>query len=146
MALGRTEARPAGALKSELMKFSAIVATCVVGVLLCACATVYEGKYSSDAGWRKGRIESIGLAPSLGKIGKSDCRQGASDKTLESQTYASVFYLVPRQPRERIVPVPPDSAFKAGDLVYVNIDQCDMAVVRRPAATAPVDAQPHSPG
>lgn len=119
--------------KAESMKRICIFMTSIAFALLCGCATVYEDNYAFDAGWRKGWIERIGLAPGLRPLDERDCRQGASGATPSSRTYATVRYFSGRWPRERWVPISSDAALKVGDPVYANILQCVAPVVRSPS-------------
>ena len=97
---------------------------CLVA-FLCGCATVYEGKYDTADGWRRGWIEKIGEAAAFGNLRPDDCRRGATAETLAAHQYADVGYIVGRRPRGRVVQMPIDSRLKIGDSVYFNITNCN---------------------
>ena len=120
-------------LKAESMKRICISMTSVAFVLLGGCATVYEGKYAFDAGWRTGWIEHIELAPESSPSHERDCRRGESGAVPASRTYAEVRYFSGRRQRERWVPISSDTALKIGDPVYANVLHCVSPVARDPA-------------
>jgi hypothetical protein len=96
--------------------------------LICAsfagCVTVYEGKYPFNDGWRKARVEEVGAASALSRSSLNDCRSSATAEQLAMRTYALLSYVDFNHRRTRIVPLPPDANFRAGDPVYVKLRSC----------------------
>ena len=101
-----------------------------MGFLATACTTPYEGRYDFYDAWRKGKVIEVGTAQSLGRSSPRDCRKDATPRAADTR-YAYVQYRGISRPTSRIVPIGADSNLKAGDLVYVKVDDCNAPVPLR---------------
>ena len=104
------------------------VTLALAGVSLAGCATVYDGKYDWQDGWRRGRIEAIGSPTEFpGAFGSC-----MSDPPAER--YANVAYVLSmihiRSMVHRVVPLR-DKSMRAGQDVFVNVKSCDQELQRR---------------
>ncbi|MGJ7499409.1 hypothetical protein ACSFBF_03525 [Variovorax sp. ZT5P49] len=103
---------------------------CVLGALACVlsvlsgCATIYEGRYAFNDGWRKARVEEVGTASTLRGAAPSDCRSTATTEQLTTGTFALLSYADLGHLRRRIVALPARTRFEAGDAVYVKLRSC----------------------
>lgn len=91
---------------------------------LAGCTTVYEGKYDMRAGWHTATIRSIGHSSEFNDPVFRDCREQMDGEAKARGRFALVTYTWSRSHRSRIVPISPDSPLKAGDPVYVNLQDC----------------------
>ena len=92
---------------------------------LAGCATVYEGKYDWDAGWRMGRVINVGRGAALGATYIHDCRQAVSPGDVARTVYADVAYQSEgRWSRHRVVAVPEGMPVQVGQAVYLNVNAC----------------------
>ncbi|WP_159273345.1 hypothetical protein [Variovorax boronicumulans] len=96
---------------------------CALGVLS-GCATIYEGKYAFNDGWRKARVEEVGTASALRGTALSDCRNTATPEQLETGSFALLSYADFGHLRRRIVALPAHTRFEAGDATYVKLRSC----------------------
>ena len=118
-----TRSRACSPWPSEHAAGGAAIATLWALVWLAGCATVYQGKYDWDEGWRVGRVIKFGAAAALGEAAMDDCRTSPADAAPTA--YADVAYQSEgRWPRHRVVPVPEGMAIKAGQTVYLNVHSC----------------------
>lgn len=101
-----------------------------VGFSTTACTTPYEGRYDFYDAWRKGKVIEVGTAQGLGRSSPRDCRKDATPRAADTR-YAYVQYRGVSRPTSRIVPLGADSNLKAGDLVYVKVDDCNAPVPLR---------------
>ena len=93
---------------------------------------MYAGKYNFADGWREGEIESIGAAASIATPQFSDCRLSLTAEQLGASPFALVKYKRLGRTQRRVVPLVKDVAqFKPGDLVYMDVNNCLVLLVRR---------------
>lgn len=108
--------------------------------VLGGCATVYDGKYNYEQGWRIGEVWKIGTGTARFPIAGVDCRATASQADLAGSRYAYIqfvfdpmggkyFYHGPKQ-RHAIVAIPEGINLQESERVYVNVRDCDQAIVR----------------
>ena len=90
---------------------------------LAGCATVYEGKYPFNDGWRKATVESVGEAPEITKRATKDCRIDFKGD-MHSQFARLTYSFSARMRRSAIVPVPRGVLPKPGEVAYVNPRKC----------------------
>lgn len=90
---------------------------CVLGVLS-GCATIYEGRYAFNDGWRKAQVEEVGTASTLRGAAPSDCHNRA---TGDRNICIAVDF---DHLRRRIVALPAHTRFEAGDAAYVKLRNC----------------------
>jgi len=101
---------------------------CTLVAATTSCATVYEGRYDYDAGWRRTTVLEVGRAEELKSSATPDCRSAPG---TESQHFALVRYShVPYYFHRAIVAVPQGWQLPAGDSLYVNINDCSAAIAR----------------
>ncbi|RSZ44088.1 MULTISPECIES: hypothetical protein [unclassified Variovorax] len=92
------------------------------------CATVYEGQFAFNDGWRKAKVEKVGSASTLDAMSASDCRGVAPADGFALVSYADFGHL-----RRRIVALPSHTRFEAGDAVYIKLRSCSGDVARQRA-------------
>ena len=98
-------------------------------LILAGCAApVYESRYPYERGWRVGKVLAVGDPASFGdKFDVAeDCRPELP--THEGKMALVRFYREGR-PRLRLAIVAPDRPVEALASVYVNADDCRVAVV-----------------
>ena len=105
-----------------------------VGAATVGCTTPYEGRYDFYDAWRKGKVVEVGTAQGLDRSSPRDCRKDATPRAADTR-YAYVQYRGVSRPTSRIVPLGADSNLKAGDLVYVKVDDCNAPVPLRAVQT-----------
>lgn len=96
---------------------------CVLG-MLSGCSTVYEGRYAFNEGWRKAQIEEVGTAQGLFGIAASDCRNAITSDQFAARLFARLSYADFGHLRRRIVLLPSEPRFRAGDAVYFKLRSC----------------------
>jgi hypothetical protein len=110
---------------------------CVLSALACAlgvlsgCATIYEGRYAFNAGWRKAQVEEVGTASTLRGAALSDCRSTATTEQLATGTFGLLSYADFGHLRRRIVALPAHTRFEVGDAAYVKLRSCSGDVARQ---------------
>lgn len=92
---------------------------------LVGCKTVYEGKYDFDPGWRRGRIDIVGVEGSMPKRWPQVCFAREAYDLSGEREGEGVSYRHLNMPWSRTVVVP-DATFKAGDWVYLNTLDCSI--------------------
>ena len=97
--------------------------------LLAGCATVYEGKYDFNDGWREAEVMKIAGASEIKKPQFSDCRESAMPQQLSTGQFAVLSYKRMGRKRVHVAPLMPSEALRPGDLVYVNVSRCDTPLV-----------------
>lgn len=102
-----------------------------LAAIVSGCATVYEGRYAFNDGWRKATVEEVGPAAQLQGTALSDCRRNASAAQLQSGQFALVSYANFGHLRRRIVALPAHTRFEAGDAAYVKWRSCSGDVALR---------------
>ena len=97
------------------------------------CAGPYEREAAFAAGWRVARVVEVGPADGLGHRVSHDCRSAGLPERTPEATFATLRYeggsRFHRLGIEAVAPAPAD--LRAGDLVYVNINDCGAALVPR---------------
>jgi hypothetical protein len=94
------------------------------------CASVYDGKYDWDAGWRSARVIQLGPGTTVPAT-SDDCRKDMAPADVARTVYAEVAYRSEgRWLRHRVVPIPEGVAVQDGETVYVNVASCDNALVK----------------
>lgn len=92
---------------------------------LTACAAPSSDWRDYASGWRKGYISQIGSSSTLTSWVNSDCRR-SSAIAGKYEFFAAVTYFTRRGAIERrVVPLMPDTKFKKGDWVVLNINECE---------------------
>ncbi|MGJ7568863.1 hypothetical protein ACSFBM_33775 [Variovorax sp. GB1R11] len=97
------------------------------------CATVYEGQFAFNDGWRKAKVEKIGSASTLDAASASDCRDVASAERRYTDGFALVSYADFGHLRRRIVALPSHTRFETGDAVYIKLRSCSSDVAHQSA-------------
>lgn len=100
------------------------------GVASVGCTTPFEGRYDFYDAWRKGKVVEVGVAQGLGRSSQQDCRKDGQTRTADTR-YAYVQYRGISRLTSRIVPLAADAKLKAGDLVYVKVNDCNAPVPLR---------------
>ena len=104
---------------------------CALAVAISGCATVYEDRYAFNEGWRKARVEEVGLASELRLTASTGCRSSVPPEQLMHRNFARLSYSNVGHRRTRIVPVPTGVTLTPGDAVYLKIGSCsNEAIVR----------------
>lgn len=97
---------------------------------LVGCATVYEGKYSTEEGWRYGWVQAIGAAKEFSDASLGRCTgPGKSD----NQRVVKISLRNGRLNKTVALPESKDSSMRAGDKVYVNMRRCEVVLHPAPA-------------
>ena len=107
-------------------------AVLLASIVTAGCSTVYAGKYSFADGWREGEIESTGTAASIATPQFSDCRQSLAQDKVSNSQFALVRFKYLGRNQRRVVPLAADApAFQSGELVYLNVRNCAVALAKR---------------
>lgn len=94
--------------------------------LLGGCALLYEGKYDHDEGWRKATVAEVGLAATMTRQARVDCRRSMKDADIARTQFVRVTYREHHWPTSQIVPIPVGATLKVGDAVFVNRRRCEL--------------------
>lgn len=93
----------------------------------CVVKTADEDRYEYAAGWRSGKVIEVGQNVTRSRGKSDDCRNDGAVRPpntkyarIERYHHTSVYWYV--------VPLPVESNVAVGDLVYVNIRDCEAAV------------------
>lgn len=108
--------------------FRLLGAALVAALAGTGCAFTYEGRYDWQQGWREAQVVKIGNAAALGERQFSDCRYEAE---AAQGKFVMLSYLQMGHMRHRVVPLHEGEAYHAGDLVYMNVKNCDTPLVAR---------------
>ncbi|MBK8070980.1 MAG: hypothetical protein IPK34_02710 [Ramlibacter sp.] len=101
-------------------------------ILASGCSTIYAGKYAFEDGWREGTIVSVGSAGSIAEPQFSDCRKRMTAEQLSVSQFALVKFQHLRHPQRRVVPLAGGTpSLRNSDEVYMNVDDCTIALVKR---------------
>lgn len=104
----------------------------ILGVVtLSGCATIYEGKYAFEDGWREAVIQKIGSASEIATPQFSDCRENMTQQQLGVSQFALVSYRRMGRLQRSAVPLRKSVSPIAGQVVYVNVTDCDARLVSR---------------
>ena len=101
------------------------------GLPMPGCATIYEGRFNYDEGWRVARIAEIGLGGALTNEARTQCRIEVPFRGHADGSFAVVRYLGYRIELYRIVRLPSEPSLVKGDFVYINIRDCAQPAVPR---------------
>lgn len=121
------------------MSKSAIASVSLAAAFLAGCQTIYEGKYDYAQGWRRATVANLQISDEVTRRAYTDCRDRVDPQARTSSGFIVVSF-PEKQPHPRlagtltrrvIVPVPPESGFKAGDPVYLNLRDCSAPLVVR---------------
>ena len=96
-----------------------------------ACSTVYEGKYSRDAGWRPGTVLEVALGDHLSQVGQRDCRQYLPQASMTNNFFATVRFVNRSRFSTITVMLQNEIQIKPNDHVYINVADCNASVVPR---------------
>lgn len=97
------------------------------------CQTIYEGKYDWHDGWRPGTVLEVGAADQLLKVPFLDCRPLLSAAEKSAYKFATISYRYLGNSQKAVVPISPESTWRSGDPVYLNVLNCRTALERRPS-------------
>ncbi len=104
----------------------------ILGVVtLSGCATIYEGKYAFEDGWREAVIQKIGSASEIATPQFSDCRENMTQQQLAATRFALVSYRRMGRLQRSVVPLRESDAPITGQAVYVNVADCNARLVSR---------------
>jgi len=141
-ARAKSEDSLCGARGGKSMKRYVIPAVLLSAALVAGCARpiIYEGRYDYDEGWRRGVVHDVGTADTLGRSFRFDSACNNFQRPAKTQ-----YALVKRtghwghrlhrhrrhQKRWRAVVVPGDLVIAPNDLVYFNIEDCNLPLELR---------------
>lgn len=111
------------------MSRTAVACVLVAGSLLAGCVSEGGRQHPISQGWHEATIYRIGGGFDTMHPNSFDCRveDGGS-----ASTYAQVDYRVARILHHRIALLPAQGPeFHVGDRVYVNVQDCTVALARR---------------
>ncbi len=111
---------------------------------LASGCSFFDERYAFGQGWRIGEVLKVGSAAELAFAG-IDCRRNMPDGGNRDHRFAEIqvdFRQTARKhphagatpPRYAIVPVPDSLQIVPGDRVYVNIQDCALAIERFPSS------------
>ena len=104
----------------------------ILGVFtLSGCATIYEGKYAFEDGWREAVIQKVGSASEIATPQFSDCRENLSPQQLAATRFALVAYQRMGRTQRNVVPLRANDTPTAGHAVYMNVTDCNAPLMRR---------------
>ena len=113
-----------------------------IWLVLAGCSTGTGALHTDPDGWRYARISAIGDAirprPTPTLTPTIDCRAavgGGAAAGGAAQRYAAVIYLERYHLRHRIVALPVDGRFEAGERVFVNVTDCAIPAAPRLSET-----------
>lgn len=100
-------------------------------LLLSGCAThkTHDPSHPFADGWRKGKVLDIGTEQGLPRTPYRDCRDDGTARPPETR-YAYVEYRRTQLREWRVVPLPANPSLRTGDVVYVQINDCNAPVER----------------
>jgi hypothetical protein len=107
-----------------------ITALLVAGLLSGCAPLIYEGRLSTEDGWREGKITAVGKGATFAAILAENCQVSPLIRSADIQ-YLTIQYRRNNRPVSHTVPTPADSPWKVNDLVYVNPKDCSHPVERR---------------
>ncbi len=98
---------------------------------LIGCANnIYEERYAWNDGWREGKVEAVGVGPELATEATKDCPT-MDGTTQGSERYATIEYKKMGRSAWRTIPIPAESLWKNGDLLYFNLLNCNIPLQPR---------------
>lgn len=117
------------------MNMSFVAPALCLALLASGCATFDDDDYGYKGGWRRGRVVKVGGMDAPMQVSQTDCRTELGPNSPYSQ-FAIVSYNVGGSPKlkgKRISAIPEGLALQAGDLVYVNLRDCQTPLRKREA-------------
>ena len=105
---------------------------------LSGCSSLLAEHEHFVQGWRPGRIMEIKSGAAVFQVRFAlDCRQGVSADVAATTRYALVRYTkAPRRYGDLIAPLTPTPDLAIGDLVEVNVERCEVPMVKLPGKHA----------
>lgn len=101
-----------------------------LSLLVAGCASrADEGRYAWADGWRRAEVTAIMPSPEKVTQVAANCRR--SGPWTPIQRFATVRHLWDHHPVWRTVPIATDASWKVGDLVYVNVEDCEAPLQAR---------------
>lgn len=108
-----------------MKKVTLFFATAFFTFNLVGCANnIYEGRYAWDDGWREGTVAAIGVGAELAAEATKNC-PSTDGMTQASGRYATIQYKKMGRSAWRTLPIPTESLWKTGDLLYINVQNCE---------------------
>lgn len=93
----------------------------------CATHKTHDPAHPFSDGWRKGKVLTIGSEQSLPRTPYRDCRDDGTTRPPQTH-YAHVEYRRTQLREWRVVPLPASHGLRPGDVVYVQINNCNAPV------------------
>lgn len=129
-ASGESDAISLRLLKNSFSGFLGAILLATAG-----CSTVYDDRYDFKDGWREGEVLEIGSASAIRSPQFSDCRAEAKPEQIAKGKFVLVAFNHMRHVQRRVAPVPTGSDLKRGEMVYVNVNDCDAPLALRMRGT-----------
>lgn len=118
-------------------RHTSMTAVLVAAILSSGCAaTVYDGKYEWNEGWRAAEVVEVATASEMERPRFYDCVRQATPEQLATTKFVVVKYRSMSRTQRRAVPLAEGQTLRAGDPVLVRADKCDAAVARQRAGAA----------
>ena len=96
------------------------------------CSTVYERQLRFSDGWREGDVLEVGSASTIKSPQFSDCREATiSPQAAANGKFVLVAFRYMSRIERRVVPLPIESNFATGEMVYVNVADCSLPLMPR---------------
>lgn len=95
-----------------------------ISAMLVGCATVYDGKYDYDEGWRLATVVELGNDSTRFNDASLDCRTLKFETRSRAEQYAYVRYMRSFAPRMAIVPVPDHTKVGVKQRIFINLNDC----------------------
>lgn len=95
-----------------------------ISAMLAGCATIYEGEYDYDEGWRLATVIELGSNITRFKDTSLDCRTLKFGPHSRAMRYAYVRYLRSFAPRMAVVPIPDHAEVEVKQRIYINLNDC----------------------
>lgn len=95
-----------------------------ISAMLVGCATVYDGKYDYDEGWRLATVVELGNGTTRFKDTSLDCRTLRFGTHSQATQYAYVRYLRSFAPRMAVVPIPGHTEVGVKQRIFINLNDC----------------------
>ena len=110
---------------------NSVGASLIAALSATGCALVYEGKYDWYDGWREAQVVQIGSAAEIKKPQFSDCREQMTPQQIANSQFAVLSYVRMTREQRRVVPLQTGRSVAVGDLVFMQITNCDGPLVPR---------------
>ena len=117
------------------------VALIALTAMLGACATADDGPYAWSKGWRKGEVLQVARPAELERPRFFKCVRDASPREAEAK-FLVVKYLERGRAKRTAARAPAGDEFHPGDLVFVNLGDCNLAPARRQMSPRPAASPP----